>query len=142
MCADPSRVIGPPAVQCRRAPTAAAGGTPRDGPSAAADVSCCPVRARRARERERAVFIPHTEHVHGQHYIMCGVCECARGIIEYTDLRLLLSTAATAVAVIILYALLFTSLPIRTVPHTRRYNMRARSLPCSGHRGIETLMYM
>ncbi|KAF0761445.1 Uncharacterized protein FWK35_00009839 [Aphis craccivora] len=39
-------------------------------------------------------------------------------------------------------ALLFTSLPIRTVPHARRHDMRARSLPCSGHRGIETLMYM
>lgn len=38
------------------------------------------------------------------------------------------------------YALLFTSLPIRTVPRARRYNTRARSLPCSGHRGIETLI--
>ncbi|CAH1708182.1 unnamed protein product [Aphis gossypii] len=66
MCADPSRVIGPPAVQCRRAPTAAAG---RNAARRPVRRRVCVVRAlSRVRARERA------KHVYN--IIMWGVCVC------------------------------------------------------------------
>jgi len=97
----------------------------------------CPVRARK---RE-----PNTYNVMLLLYAGCvRACVCARvwrAHLSSTPIYAFYSRRRRRWR-LLRAALLFTSLPIRTVPHARRYDMRARSLPCSGHRGIETLMYM